>query len=91
MRVATDGLATVTVVGEELGLVADADLSQLDAGLKLTGHLPNEFAEIDTHFREVVEDDPLTSEEPFDVDELHRQLQAIGEPLRRVQLFAALS
>ena len=47
VRVAADRTAAIAVVGQQLGLVADADLPHLDPRLELAGQRPDQLAEID--------------------------------------------
>ena len=74
MRVAADRLAAVAVVGQQLGLVADADLPHFDPRLKLAGQLPHQLAKIDPVLGQVVDHDPLAAEQVLDVDQLHVEL-----------------
>ena len=73
MRVAADRLATVTEIGQQPGLVPHANLTHLDPRLVFFCQLFDQLAKIDPLFGEVIENDPLTTEESFDVDELHLQ------------------
>ena len=73
VSIAADRPAAIPVVGEQLGLVAHADLPEFDAGVELAGHALHEVAEIDPHFGEEVADDTLAAEEVFEIDEFHRQ------------------
>ena len=76
--IAAHRLAAVAIIGLELGLVADADLPQLNPRLQLAGQVFDQFPEIDPLFGQEVEDCPLAAEEPFDVHQLHLQ-SALGD------------
>ena len=88
VRVAADRLAAVAVVGQELGLVADADLPHLDARLVLAGQVLDQLAEIDPLFRQEVENDPLAAEQVLDVDQLHLEAALGHKVLASLQLAA---
>ena len=73
MRIAADGLAAVAVVGQELRLVADADLPHLDPRLKIARQGFDEVAKVDAVLGEVEKDDPFAAEDVLDVDQFHLQ------------------
>ncbi len=81
VRVAADRLAAVAVVGQQLGLVADADLPHLDARLVLAGQVLDQLAEIDALLGQEVEDDPLAAEQVLDVHQFHLQMALADEAL----------
>ena len=62
---------------EHLGLVAHADLAELDAGLEDRGEILHELAEVHLARRLEVEDDPAVIEEVVDLDQAHGQTEAI--------------
>ncbi len=78
MRVATDRLAAVAVIGLEFRLVADTDLPQFDARVEGSREFFDEFAKVDALLGKKVEDDALATEQVFDIDELHLQ-PAVGD------------
>ena len=84
VRVAAHRLAAVAVVGQQLGLVAHADLAHFDAGAELAGQVLDEVAEIDAFFGKEVEDKPIAAEEEFDVHELHRHVALLDEVAARL-------
>ena len=90
VRVAADRLAAVAVVGQQLGLVADADLPHLDARLVLAGQVLDQLAEIDALLGQEIEDDPLAAEQVLDVHQLHLQCAAARQPLAGFQLLLFL-
>ena len=78
--VAADRLAAVAVVGQQLGLVADADLPHLDPGLERAGQVLDQLAEVDPLLGQVVEDHPLAAEDDLDVDQVHLE-PSLGDEL----------
>ena len=77
VRVAADRLAAVAVVGQQLGLVADADLPHFDPRLKLVGERLHEVAKVDAALGQVVDDDPLAAVQVLDVDQLHVEIELL--------------
>src|SRR6516165_4454797 len=73
MRVAADGFAAISVVGQELCFVPNTDLAHLDPGLKGSREIFDEVSKVDAFFRQVVEDHPFSSEDDLDVNEVHLQ------------------
>jgi len=52
MRIATDRLAAVAVIREKFCLITNADLPQFDSRLEFAGHALDQFAKIDSLFRQ---------------------------------------
>src|SRR5262249_21671675 len=63
VRVAANRLAAVTVVRQQLGLVADTDLAHFDAGLVFPSQVLDQVAEIDPLLRQEVEHDAFAAEQ----------------------------
>src|SRR5262249_45692238 len=59
------------IVGQQLGLVADADLAHLDARLVGAGQVAHQLAEIDALLGQEVKDDALAAKEVLHVHQLH--------------------
>ena len=93
MRVAADRLAAIAVVGQQLRLVADADLPHFDAGLEFAGQVLDQLAEIDALLGQEIEDEPFAAEEVLDVDEFHLQLAFVDEIVAAIigRFFAGLA
>src|SRR5262249_30353309 len=85
VRVATDGLAAIAIIGEELGFVADANLPHLDPSLIFLGQILYQFAEVNAFLCQEIKDDPLAAKHVFDINELHLQLTLIDESAAVVQ------
>jgi hypothetical protein len=77
MGVAANGLAAVPVVCQKSSLVADADLSHLDASPEDSCQVLYQFTEVDALLGEVIENHPLATEDRFNVDQIHLKT-AIG-------------
>ena len=90
MRVAADLFATVSIVGQQLGLVANADLTHLNPSLKLARQRPNQVAKIDSVLRQIINDDSLAAEEMLDVDQLHVETHVLDLLLADLVFFALL-
>ena len=86
VRVAADRLAAVAVVGQQLGLVAHADLPHLDARLILAGQVLDQLAEIDALLGQEIKDDALAAEQVLDIDQFHLQTPLLHETDARLQL-----
>ena len=71
MRVATNGLAAIAVIGKKLGLVADTDLAHLDSSLERAGQVLDQLSKVDALLREVIKDGPFATMNQFDVDQIH--------------------
>ena len=76
--VAADRLAAVAVIGQQFGFVSNADLTHFDPQFEVPGQNADEIAEVDPLFREVIDNQSVAAEEPFDVDQLHLQF-ALGD------------
>ncbi len=74
MRVAANRLATVAIVGEQLGFITHTNLPHFDTGLELGGQAANKFAKVYPAFGQIVDDDALTAKDVLDIDQLHFQL-----------------
>ena len=70
---AAEVASAVLLVAQDPGLVADADLSKLDARLEVPGEVLHELAEVHPAVGHEVEDDPAPAEQVLDVDEPHRE------------------
>src|SRR6185369_12567450 len=68
---------------QALGLVTDADLAQLDAGLELAREILHQLAEVHALLGGEVERDPVAAERDLDLGELHLQLAQL-HPLAAV-------
>ncbi len=79
MRIAADRLAAIAVIGEQLGLVADADLAHFDTGTIFASQVLDQFAKIDAFLGQKIEDDAFTAEEVLDVHQLHLQVALLDE------------
>ena len=90
MAVAAGRLAAIAVVGQQLGLVADADLPHFDPRLKLVGQQADQFAKIDAVLGQVINHHPLAAENPFQIDEGHLQPQPVDVRLADVQFATGL-
>lgn len=85
MSIAANGLATVAVVGQELGLVADADLAHLDPGLERAGEILDQFAKVDPLLRQVIEHHSFAAEDDLDVNQVHLEPATGDELLARLE------
>eukprot|EP00913_Durusdinium_trenchii_P008773 g8239.t1 len=72
--VAADRFATVAVIGQQLGFVANADLPHLDTCAELLRERFDEISKVDPFLGQIVHDDAFAAEEMLDIDELHLQL-----------------
>jgi len=82
--VAAQRQAAAADAAQELGLVADADLAHLDAGLELGGQVLDQGAEIHPAVGGVVEHHLGAVEDVLHPDELHDELVLLDEPDARL-------
>ena len=59
MGVATNRLAAVAIVSQQLRFVTYADLTHFDSGLEFGGEEFHQFSEIDTSIGQIINDDSL--------------------------------
>ena len=71
MGVATNGLAAIPIIGEELGFVTNANLPHLNTRSERSGEILDKFAKVDPLLRELIEHQPLAAENRLDIDEIH--------------------
>ena len=81
MGVATDGLATVTVIGQQFGFVSDADLPHLDPRLQFRRQRLYQFAKIDSLFRQIVDHNPLAAKQVLELDKFHVEIEFFDDPV----------
>src|SRR5262249_49995105 len=75
------GLAAIPVIGQDLGLVTDADLPHFDPRLELASQVLDQLAEIDPLLRQEIKDDPLSPQQRLDVHECHGKLSGLDKSL----------
>jgi hypothetical protein len=73
VRIAADGFAAVSVIGEQSGFIADTDLPHFNAEVEVASENADEFAEVDAVFGKVIQDQFFTTEDQFDIHQLHLQ------------------
>jgi hypothetical protein len=91
IEIAANRFATITVIGQQLRFVADANLSHLNPSLKLFGQLSDQFAKIDTLFGQIINDNTLATQDMFQVDQLHFKAEFFDHGLAFGKLRTCLS
>src|SRR5438132_1091512 len=88
VRIATHWFAAITVVGQELGLIADTDLPHFDARFVLARQVLDKFSKIHALLGQEVENDALTAEDVLSIHQLHLQLAFLDNEAAPFQLLA---
>ncbi len=79
MRVAANRFAAIAIVGQQLRLVAHANLAHLDARPVFARQILDQIAEIDALLGQEIKDEPIAAEKLLDIDQFHLQSAFMDE------------
>jgi hypothetical protein len=83
VSITANRFAAVAIIRQQFCFIAHADLSELDARVKLACQGLDQLSEIDPAFGDEVKDHSFAAEDPLDIDELHRQVMLFDQTRSR--------